>query len=350
MKSSSNPAYAESKNRTISARITGWHWKWPILLASALWLVLTSVAISIHSLSGEGPILANGQGKIGLDVHLRTDFILALVSAFTFGSCLATLGKATREFDRLRPILRLDTSRFDDYRFRLVPNARALFIAAVIGGSTGASLNLMPWIFSSAIRQSHPSLHSFPMMILLFGLLGMLALITHRQSQVFDEVGRRHVDLDLLDPEALSPFSAVGLMHAGLWLVGSAISSLLASSTANVWVVLGVILVTTCFGAVGLIAPSRGLHEHIRTRKREELARIRDVIASERAVLFSADERSPVPPKMHAMLAYEARILAVRDWPFDTSTLSRFALFLLIPLVSWIGGALVERAVNAALG
>jgi hypothetical protein len=53
---------------------------------------------------------------------------------------------------------------------------------------------------------------------------------------------------------------------------------------------------------------------------------------------------------MHAMLAYEARIESVREWPFDTSTLRRFGLFLLIPLVSWIGGALVERAVNAALG
>jgi hypothetical protein len=52
---------------------------------------------------------------------------------------------------------------------------------------------------------------------------------------------------------------------------------------------------------------------------------------------------------MPSLLAYEARIESVREWPFDTSTLRRFALFLLIPLASWIGGALVERVVDAAL-
>ena len=51
-----------------------------------------------------------------------------------------------------------------------------------------------------------------------------------------------------------------------------------------------------------------------------------------------------------ALVAYEARLEAVREWPFDNSTLRRFALFLLIPLASWVGGALVERVVNAALG
>jgi hypothetical protein len=53
---------------------------------------------------------------------------------------------------------------------------------------------------------------------------------------------------------------------------------------------------------------------------------------------------------MAALLAYEARIEAVREWPIDTATLRRFGLFLLIPMASWIGGALVERLVDAALG
>jgi len=151
------------------------------------------------------------------------------------------------------------------------------------------------------------------------------------------------------------------------------------------WVVIVVIIVTTGFGAAGLIVPSRGLHAYIRARKREELAKIRHAIADERATLFSESDRSSVLPRMGDMLAYEARIESVREWPFDTSTLSRFALFLLIPLVcdmlayeariesvrewpfdtstlsrfalflliplvSWIGGALVERIVDSALG
>jgi len=47
--------------------------------------------------------------------------------------------------------------------------------------------------------------------------------------------------------------------------------------------------------------------------------------------------------------AFEARIEAAREWPFDASTFMRFALYLMIPLGSWLGGAFVERLVDAAL-
>jgi hypothetical protein len=112
-------------------------------------------------------------------------------------------------------------------------------------------------------------------------------------------------------------------MNAVFWFIGSAIASLLMTATGNMWIVSIVILVTTGFGVAGLIVPSRGLHAHIQERKREELARIRELITNERAILFSTTEHSPIPPQMHAMLAYEGRIESVREWPFDTSTLSR---------------------------
>ena len=55
----------------------------------------------------------------------------------------------------------------------------------------------------------------------------------------------------------------------------------------------------------------------------------------------------PLTPSFR--LAWEARIESVREWPFDTPTLVRFALFLLIPLGSWLGGAVVERVVDLVL-
>jgi hypothetical protein len=39
----------------------------------------------------------------------------------------------------------------------------------------------------------------------------------------------------------------------------------------------------------------------------------------------------------------------VREWPFDAPTLTRFFLYVAIPLGSWVGGALVERLLGAAL-
>jgi len=49
------------------------------------------------------------------------------------------------------------------------------------------------------------------------------------------------------------------------------------------------------------------------------------------------------------LLAYYDHLVDVREWPFDNRTLSRFVLYLLIPLGSWLGGALVERLVSSVL-
>ncbi len=48
-------------------------------------------------------------------------------------------------------------------------------------------------------------------------------------------------------------------------------------------------------------------------------------------------------------MAWESRIEGVREWPFDTGTFARFGLYLLIPLASWSGGALVERLIDGLL-
>jgi hypothetical protein len=49
------------------------------------------------------------------------------------------------------------------------------------------------------------------------------------------------------------------------------------------------------------------------------------------------------------LLAFEKRIESVREWPFDAPTLTRFFLYVAIPLGSWIGGALIERLLGTVL-
>ena len=59
----------------------------------------------------------------------------------------------------------------------------------------------------------------------------------------------------------------------------------------------------------------------------------------------SADAGGRLP----GLLAYKHEIESVREWPFDAPTLIRFFLYVAIPLGSWVGGALVERLLGAAL-
>jgi hypothetical protein len=70
-------------------------------------------------------------------------------------------------------------------------------------------------------------------------------------------------------------------------------------------------------------------------------------IALGRVMASPADLRLAI---VHILIvAYRQVVDGVREWPFDASTVMRFALYLLIPLGSWSGGALVERVIDSLL-
>jgi len=55
------------------------------------------------------------------------------------------------------------------------------------------------------------------------------------------------------------------------------------------------------------------------------------------------------PGTLADLAAYRGLVREIPDWPIGTSSYARFALYLLIPLLSWAAAALVERIVNAVV-
>lgn len=80
---------------------------------------------------------------------------------------------------------------------------------------------------------------------------------------------------------------------------------------------------------------------------RAELERIVPELRRLRDAAIEGDERSQ--DRLGSLLGYRSFVAEVREWPFDTSTFVRFALYLLIPLGSWFGGAIVERLLGALI-
>ena len=107
---------------------------------------------------------------------------------------------------------------------------------------------------------------------------------------------------------------------------------------------LGVILSLT---AAFLVIPVRGIARRIGVEKERELVRVRAAIRARRGA-GDADPEATAE-RLAPLLAYEARIERVREWPFDGSTLLRLAAYLSIAVGSWLGGAVVERVVDLAL-
>jgi hypothetical protein len=112
--------------------------------------------------------------------------------------------------------------------------------------------------------------------------------------------------------------------------------------------IVGVIAITSALGAASLVLPCLGIRQRIKQAKAAELARVRGEIEARLAALRDGyTERSIELP---GLLAWEARVADVPEWPFGTPVLLRFVLLVLIPLGSWLGGAMVERLVEGVLG
>ena len=78
-----------------------------------------------------------------------------------------------------------------------------------------------------------------------------------------------------------------------------------------------------------------------------ELARLEPLLRQARDDALTGD--ASTQGRLADLLAYKTKVESTPEWPFDSSTLLRFGLYMLIPLASMIGGALVERAVNIVL-
>ncbi len=85
----------------------------------------------------------------------------------------------------------------------------------------------------------------------------------------------------------------------------------------------------------------------IRAVKREERARLEPLLRQARDDALTGD--ASTQGRLTDLVTYKAQVEATREWSFDSSTLIRFGLYLLIPVASMIGGALVERVVDMVL-
>jgi hypothetical protein len=72
--------------------------------------------------------------------------------------------------------------------------------------------------------------------------------------------------------------------------------------------------------------------------------------AGRQVLLESGAAGATAPGRVADLVAYEARVASIPTWPFDLSTLVRFAFYVALGLGSWLGAAVVERFVNVALG
>jgi hypothetical protein len=197
---------------------------------------------------------------------------------------------------------------------------------------------------------SSDGLLSLLMLPLAFWLFLRVAYFTISGMQSVARVVEKDLSVDLLDLSRLSPLGQMALRASLLWIGAAVVASLSVLLTQETIAEFLVILFLLLVATVTFVIPVRGVHRKLRDAKREELLRVSAEIRRDREeirVLAAGTRDAAI--RLPALLAYEARIRSVQEWPFDTPTLLRFALYLTIPVVSWLGGAFVERLIESLL-
>src|SRR5690242_18950113 len=97
---------------------------------------------------------------------------------------------------------------------------------------------------------------------------------------------------------------------------------------------LAVLLLAAVVGIWIFVRPMERVHRQIGTAKRAALDSIRHVIQE---ACTQAPHDHVAAAKLQGLLAYEARIEAVREWPFDQTTAMRVAIYVFIPAIPWFG-------------
>lgn len=164
-------------------------------------------------------------------------------------------------------------------------------------------------------------------------------------SRQLSQLARALPGIDLFDPAPLRPFTDQGLTNGllvagalslfGLFALDQGLSPMLASVATLALALVG----------VAIALPLRGVRDRIRQAKR---AALRDLDAR---IAQAARARPPMvePGRLADWIALRGHLAAVREWPFDTRALRTAALYVLIPLGSWIASGLVQHLLERFL-
>jgi membrane protein implicated in regulation of membrane protease activity len=162
---------------------------------------------------------------------------------------------------------------------------------------------------------------------------------TQGVNRVIDE----DLNVDLLRIDHLSVWGRSAARFALIWFTVGAVSCLFfLDSGLNIFTVALVVL----FLALGVwvfLRTMQPVHRKIREAKAIELERVRGEIETARK---TAASDAGAAARMQGLLAYEARIEAAPEWPFDQTTLFRVGASALILTVPWFGQAVAQFAIE----
>ena len=326
-------------------------------LALATGIALLALFLGAEAIFGRFAIVLGDDtdpAAVEAQINFRLTLVMILLVAYLPAAYAIGARGAQRTVEELLPALRArgdaaplaaGAGRFDPVRLR-----RAGWIGVAYGMLipvlTDRSLDV--WLLWEL---SVEPLFQRALLLTIGWFAGRFLYSVWVESRRLSQIGREHLQVDLLDLRSLAPLTRQGLRYA-LLIVG--LISLLALNLYDsekqgiLFILVTANTVALALAATALLLPLRGARQAIITAKRAELdwcdAELR------RARAAPGGDAAPRGARSLAdLVAWRGLVGAVSEWPLDAPALGRFALYLAIPVGSWLGGALVERIVDVVL-
>ncbi len=319
---------------------------WTGLLVSAAWFGLYLV---YSALFGAGPGRFDQLGGATWQWEIFWSLLIGMPPVVT----AYTLRGGARDLEDLAPALGAGPAEIAQLRREIATVPRAWVTGVGVGALcfsfVANAFNPSLWPDGRIPEPGDPALTWLVARNLLNAwLIARAVMLELLLARAFSRLGDRLVEIDLLDRAPLAPFGRRGLRSVLL-------SMLLLSLFAPLWATGAAepVLLVALLGAVGFalaafLLPVWGAHRRIRAAKEAELARVRGVLGGARERALAAPGDDPRGGRVADLVAWEGRVAAASEWPFGATTVARFGLYLAIGLGSWIGAALVERALETA--
>jgi hypothetical protein len=295
---------------------------------------------------------SNTAGATNATKTAEFEFLQVAMIAFTPAATVHALRGAERDLADLAPILRPAAEGTHTGLGRVLPiGRRTLALTGVAGVAVSIGFVLAPGSWADGRPAlDHPVFLWAAVRSAAMGwLIARTVTIELGVAFGFARLGEREVDVDWLDQRPLAPFARKGLRSVFLLLLFSFLFSLFLLEPWGATVAIPMLVLFPALCVAALLLPVSGVRQRLAQTKRAELARIDAALRAEAETNLKQAAALPAGARLSNLVAYRGLVEAANTWPFDLGVWLRFALYVSLGLGSWLGGAIIERLLGAAL-
>ena len=299
---------------------------------------------------------------LGFDIterrfEARTPYALVALVGYLVAVTPYSIRKAQEDLDGLRPLWKGDEEDFLAVResFTGLPLGAA---AAAVTTGLAAAFGIQESMFGRVSRLVDSGWTALDWWMVALGvgvwtILLPAAVLAVRTALTLRRIGRDRIAIAVWDVARVTALARFGLRAILIWLVaplGFVAVSVAAGATVTL-IAVAIWLGSAVAGVFCLIVPVSGLRMQIRQRKHAERERIARALSGEPSAMEGSElgDEALTFDRLR-LLQWRRELEAAREWAFDAPALRLFALFVALPILSWVAAALVERSLDMVLG